>query len=172
MTAAFLLLLLLSVFLRNPHRKKTFLWIGIGLLLFFTNDFIANEAMVMWELPAQPYSVTKKYKLGIVLTGTTITKPHPNDRVYFNKGADRVTHTVCIDAKDMDEVLIFSDWTAKGVVNIDDPLRRFRDLWLNTLDDGERRQLIGIAEEVACVGGEPTLQQADVLQKLKRTLLN
>ena len=77
-----------------------------------------------------------------------------------------------IEARDMDEVMIFSEWTANGVVNLDDPLRRFRDMWLNALDDGERRQLIGIAEEVAGVGGAPTMQQADVLQKLRRTLLN
>lgn len=77
-----------------------------------------------------------------------------------------------IEARDMDEVMIFSEWTANGVVNIDDPLRRFRDMWLNALDGGERRHLIAIAEEVAAVGGEPTMQQMDVLQKLKRTLLN
>jgi uncharacterized SAM-binding protein YcdF (DUF218 family) len=68
--------------------------VALGLLLFFSNDFIANEAILMWELPAQPYAITKRYKLGIVLTGTTITKPYPDDRVYFNRGADRVTHTV------------------------------------------------------------------------------
>lgn len=77
-----------------------------------------------------------------------------------------------IDARDMDEVMVFSDWTANGVVNVDDPIRRFRDMWLKALDDSERRQLIGIAEEVAQVGGEPTMQQADALMKLKRTLLN
>ena len=77
-----------------------------------------------------------------------------------------------IEARDMDEVMVFSDWTANGVVNVDDPIRRFRDMWLKALDDGERRQLIGIAEEVAQVGGEPTMQQADALMKLKRTLLN
>lgn len=98
-----------------------------------------------------------------------------NDKPMYKDMAKEIVRErmkAIIDAKDMDEVLIFSDWTAKGVVNIDDPLRRFRDLWLNALDDGERRQLIAIAEEVAQVGGEPTLQQADVLQKLKRTLLN
>jgi uncharacterized SAM-binding protein YcdF (DUF218 family) len=89
-----ILFLLLAVFSRKPHLKKTFLWMGVGLLLFFSNHFIANEAMIMWELPAKPYSLTKKYELGIVLTGTTMTKPYPNDRVYFDKGADRVTHTV------------------------------------------------------------------------------
>lgn len=86
--------LLLGIFLRKPNRKKTFLWTGVGLLLFFSNHFIANEAILMWELPAKPFAIAPKYELGIVLTGTTMTKPYPNDRVYFNKGADRVTHTV------------------------------------------------------------------------------
>jgi uncharacterized SAM-binding protein YcdF (DUF218 family) len=86
--------LLLGVFLKAAHLRKTFLWIGVGLLVFFSNDFIANEAMHMWELEARPYAVTGNYQIGIVLTGTTISKPYPDDRVYFNKGADRVTHTV------------------------------------------------------------------------------
>lgn len=77
-----------------------------------------------------------------------------------------------IHVKDMDEVLIFADWTAKSVINLDDPVRRFRDMWLTSLDDAERRQLIAIAEDVSAIGGEPTPQQTDAIQKLKRTLLN
>jgi hypothetical protein len=77
-----------------------------------------------------------------------------------------------ISVKDMDEVLIFADWTAKSVVNLDDPVRRFRDMWLTALDETERRQLIDIGEQVAEVGGEPTPQQTDALQKLKRAMLN
>jgi len=77
-----------------------------------------------------------------------------------------------ISVKDMDEVLIFADWTAKSVINLDDPVRRFRDLWLTNLDDIERRQLIAIADEVSLIGGEATPQQTDAIQKLKRTLLN
>jgi hypothetical protein len=77
-----------------------------------------------------------------------------------------------IHADDMDEVLIFADWTAKGVVNVDDPVHRFRDLWLTSLDEAERRQLIGIGEDIAAVGGESTTLQTDALQRLKRALLN
>ena len=77
-----------------------------------------------------------------------------------------------IALRDMDEVLIFADWTAKSVVNLDDAVRQFRDLWLNSLDDGERRQLIDIGQQVAEVGGEPTPQQTDALQTLKRAMLN
>lgn len=77
-----------------------------------------------------------------------------------------------IAAGDMDEVLIFADWTARSVINLDDPVRRFRDMWLKTLDESERRQLIDIGEQVAEIAGEPTVQQTDALQKLKRAMLN
>lgn len=83
---------------------------------------------------------------------------------------DRMRDIIAV--RDMDEVLIFADWTARSVINLDDPVRRFRDLWLTNLDEHERRQLIGIAEDVTKVGGEPTPQQDDALQQLKRALLN
>lgn len=111
--------LLLGMLLRKQHLRKTFLWIGVGLLLFFSNDFIANEAMIMWELPAQPYTATKKYKLGIVLTGTTMYKPYPDDRVYFNKGADRVTHTVQLYKLGHIERILISGGSGR-IVEVDD----------------------------------------------------
>jgi uncharacterized SAM-binding protein YcdF (DUF218 family) len=116
-----IIFLLLAVFVKRPHLKKTFSWIGLGLLLFFCNDFIANEAMSMWELPAKPYAITKKYKLAIVLTGTTITKPYPNDRVYFNKGADRVTHTVELHKRGLAEKILISGGSGRILEANDEP---------------------------------------------------
>lgn len=85
---------LLYIFLRRDRLRKIFFWTGFGMLIFFSNDFIANEAILLWEIPARPFDFVKNYELGIVLTGTTIEKEEPADRVYFAKGADRVTHTV------------------------------------------------------------------------------
>jgi uncharacterized SAM-binding protein YcdF (DUF218 family) len=124
------IMLLLAAFLKNPHRKKTFLWIGLGLLLFFSNDFIANEAMLMWELPAQPYSVTKKYKLGIVLTGTTITKPYPNDRVYFHKGADRVTHTVELYKLGLIEKILISGGSGRIILEDEPEANKYKKVMI------------------------------------------
>ena len=73
---------------------------------------------------------------------------------------------------DMEEVVIFGEWASKNVVNPEDPIRRFRDLWTKALDHDERRQLIGIAEEVAEVGGDRTKEQELALQALRRTLMN
>jgi uncharacterized SAM-binding protein YcdF (DUF218 family) len=85
----------LSVFLKNPKWRKRSFWIGFGMLLFFSNDFIANEVMLAWELKATPMAEMKKqYELGVVLTGVTSGYREPADRVYFQKGADRVTHAL------------------------------------------------------------------------------
>lgn len=73
---------------------------------------------------------------------------------------------------DMDEVLVFADWAVKNVVNPEDPIRRFRDLWSKVLTMDERQELIAVADEVSMVGGEATQEQKHVLQTLRRTLLN
>jgi uncharacterized SAM-binding protein YcdF (DUF218 family) len=112
--------LLLATFTKTPSRRKTFMWIGLGLLFFFCNDFVANEAMMMWELPAKPYAVTRQYKVGIVLTGTTIMKPYPNDRVYFSRGADRVTHTVELYKRGLIKKILISGGVGR-LVTEDEP---------------------------------------------------
>ena len=88
-------LLLLYIFLKNPRWKKRCFWAFVVLFFFFTNDFLAHEVMRAWELPATPFDqIGRKYSLGIVLTGVTMGRREPHDRVYFARGADRVTHAV------------------------------------------------------------------------------
>jgi uncharacterized SAM-binding protein YcdF (DUF218 family) len=99
--------LLASVVIRNARWKKRMFWSGFVLLFFFTNDFIANECMRAWELPPTAISNLQPYKLGIVLTGTTLSL-NPNDRVYFQRGADRVTHTVQLYKEGLLEKILIS----------------------------------------------------------------
>jgi uncharacterized SAM-binding protein YcdF (DUF218 family) len=121
-----IILFLTAAWVKRPRLKKTFFWIALGLLLFFSNDFIANEAITMWEIPARPYAITPKYKLGIVLTGTTMSKPFPNDRVYFNKGADRVTHTVQLYKLGHIERILISGGTGRLVGDADPEADKYR----------------------------------------------
>jgi uncharacterized SAM-binding protein YcdF (DUF218 family) len=82
-------------FIRNPKWKKRLAITGLSLLLLTSNDFITNEVVLLWEPAATPFTqLTKKYKLGILLTGVTKGNMQPDDRVYFQRGADRVTHTL------------------------------------------------------------------------------
>lgn len=75
--------------------RKSLRLTGIGLLLFFSNQFIANEVSLWWELPSKPYTEIKTYNAAIVLTGVVAHRSSgPKDRTYFYIGADRVIHTV------------------------------------------------------------------------------
>lgn len=90
-----ILLLLLSLVLKGNRWRKRTRAAGIVLLFLFSNDFISNEAMRLWEIPATPYAeIQKSYEWGILLTGVTKAETKPYDRVHFSSGADRATHTV------------------------------------------------------------------------------
>jgi uncharacterized SAM-binding protein YcdF (DUF218 family) len=93
LTQVFIFFLLYVVVKKQPWKKR-FLWAGFGLFLFFSNDYISNEIMRAWEVDPKLMSEVKPHEVGIVLTGTTIPFMEPNDRVYFQRGADRVTHTI------------------------------------------------------------------------------
>ncbi len=85
--------ILTSFVIKNEKRKKSLLKFGIILLLFFSNDFIANQAMRTWEIPPVLYtSLKKNYKVGIILTGFTGVDKNYADRVFLR--LDRVTHGV------------------------------------------------------------------------------
>ncbi|MFL5728857.1 MAG: YdcF family protein, partial [Cytophagaceae bacterium] len=76
-----------------PRRKKRFLITGLIMLIFFSNEFIVNEALKLWEVPASSFQEISGYDTAIILTG--IAGEHePRDRVYLDKGSDRVLHTL------------------------------------------------------------------------------
>lgn len=101
--------LIASVWIKKAHLKKRFYWIAFSLLLFFSNEFIANEVMSTWEVEPTPYaSIHKVYNWGIVLTGVTLNDRQPDDRVYFHHGADRVTHTIQLYKKGIIKKIIIS----------------------------------------------------------------
>lgn len=104
--------LIASAIAKKTHLKKRFFWAAFSLLLFFSNDFIANEAMGAWEVKPTLYtSMDKVYDWGIVLTGVTYNDRQPADRVYFNHGADRVMHTIQLYKKGIIKKVIISGGT-------------------------------------------------------------
>ncbi len=89
-------LLLFAIFLRKQSKwKSRCLKVGIGLFFFFTNNFVTNEVVKWWEIPATPYaSMQKKYEYGILLTGVARSEMEPDDRIYLGRGGDRVMQTL------------------------------------------------------------------------------
>jgi uncharacterized SAM-binding protein YcdF (DUF218 family) len=83
-----------SYFCKDKKREMFFFKTGLILLIFFSNRFIINEGISAWEIKPVLFSEVKNYDIGIVLTGVTNPRQIPRDRVNFDKGADRVLHTV------------------------------------------------------------------------------
>lgn len=87
-------LIILSIWLKNKAWQKRCLLTGLILLMFFSNQYIANRVMVWWEADPVPFSEIDNYDVAIVFSGVTKGSKTPRDRVYFSEGADRITHTL------------------------------------------------------------------------------
>ena len=88
-----ILIVMGAIFLKKKWGKRS-LWTGIFLLWFFSNSFIANQAMLAWEPDFKDFNAIENHEIGIVLTGVTNMSKTAYDRTFFNKGADRVTHAL------------------------------------------------------------------------------
>ena len=67
---------------------------GIGLLLFFSNPFLINEALLAWEPEAVLMKDVSVYDAGIVLTGVTEVNKSPHDRVHYREGSERILDAI------------------------------------------------------------------------------
>lgn len=88
-----------AIFLKNKAKRKT---AGIVLILFLFlmgNTPFVNYLMTKWEMPPQSFAVIPDSSTAIILTGVTLLHKKPYDRVYFSKGADRVTQAVALYRK-------------------------------------------------------------------------
>ena len=87
-------LLIFSLITKNPKRKKRTFITSIILLLFFSNSFILDNVMRLWEVPAIKESEMKEgYDVGIVLGGM-LSYDSQLDRLQFSKGADRILQAI------------------------------------------------------------------------------
>jgi uncharacterized SAM-binding protein YcdF (DUF218 family) len=93
LTIISLLIVIGAIYLKKKWGKRS-LWTGIILLWFFSNQFIANQAMLAWEPEFKEFSKVENHEIGIVLTGVTNLSKTAYDRTFFNKGADRITHAL------------------------------------------------------------------------------
>ena len=108
------LLLALGMLFKNKGWGKRLLMLGFFMLVFFSNEFIANEVMLWWEMRPTPFdSLHQTYDYGVLLTGVTSTDKQPSDRVYFHHGADRVVHTVELYKKGIIRHVIVSGGTGR-----------------------------------------------------------
>ena len=87
-------LLLFSLFSKNTLlKRKTFVASVISLFLF-SNTFVFEEVMRLWEIPGTQYNqLDSTYEAGIVLGGM-MRKDNELDRIQFYRGSDRLMQCI------------------------------------------------------------------------------
>jgi uncharacterized SAM-binding protein YcdF (DUF218 family) len=149
---------LFSWLVKNLKWKKRSFIAATVMLLFFSHDFIANEVMHAWEIEARPIASMKKYKLAIVLTGTTANQLL-NDRVYFTKGADRVTHTIQLYKEGKIKKILISGGSGKISGESEPEANKFQRVML----------LMGVPEQDIMIENE-TRNTGESAQQVKKIL--
>lgn len=83
------ILMILGFFIKKGRYKKRLLIAATAVLLFFTNTFIADEAMRLWEMPATKTSELRQYNTAVILGGMSGWDPQFK-RVQFYQTNDRL----------------------------------------------------------------------------------
>jgi uncharacterized SAM-binding protein YcdF (DUF218 family) len=121
---------ILFVFVKSQPWKKRFFWTGFVLLIFFSNDFISNEIMRVWEVDTKPFNEVQRHQVGIVLTGSTLPFIQPDDRVYFGRGADRVTHSIQLYKLGLIKKILISGGSGRLLVQDEPEANKFKKVML------------------------------------------
>lgn len=88
-----IMLFAFALFSKNEERKRKGLKWGFILLLFFSNAFIFNEFVRLWEYPATEYENVEAHSVGIVLGGMSSYDPSIQ-RPQFYRGVDRLLQAI------------------------------------------------------------------------------
>ena len=99
----------ISIFIKHTTWKKRIRITVIALIILFTNGFLTNEIVRLYETPVTPLSnIKKKYEWGIVLTGVTSLNKPIDDRVYISSSPDRVNHSFMLYKKGIIKKILIS----------------------------------------------------------------
>ncbi len=84
-------LLLFSLFSKKPPRKRKSLLAAVILILFFSNHFIFNQIVRLWEVKTiTADQIEEPYDIGILLGGYSNSQILPrSDRMNFSNSANR-----------------------------------------------------------------------------------
>lgn len=107
-------LLFFSFFLRNEIYKKRFLLSAIVLFYICSNHLVVNTIIQAWEHSPIHLPKGQLYDVAIVLTGITDNIKKPQDRVYFSKGAERITTPLIFYKKGIVKKILISGGTGSS----------------------------------------------------------
>ncbi len=90
-----LLVLALFYFKKNIKKSRKFLIAALLLFYLFSNSFIIDELMRVWEIKVtKTEDLASNYKVGIVMGGGILTYDFENDRRTYRNNIDRVLQAI------------------------------------------------------------------------------
>ena len=114
------LVILMAILIRSKLWKKRLIYSGLGLFILFSNPYLSNIAMTAWEGSPTPIHQLIPQDIGVVLTGITNRYKQPNDRVYTQRGADRILHAIQLYKLDLIKKILISGGSGKLIDNSTD----------------------------------------------------
>lgn len=107
-------LLIWALLTKNPKRRRNLLLTSVLLLYLFSNSFLLDEVMRVWEMPqliSDGYRIennNKTYDYAIVLGGVTTYYDKKNEQIGFNRSVDRLMQAVKLYKKGKVKKIIFT----------------------------------------------------------------
>ncbi len=89
----FILLLLSLIFLKSKKKSKLFLILSVLFFYLFSNRFLADEVMRLWEMPITE-EVKDEYDAGILLGGGMVNVDNKTNKLIFSHNTDRFLQTI------------------------------------------------------------------------------
>ena len=90
-----IILMFVALFCRKPKIKKISLIVSLSILLIFTNPFIINIFLKIWDPTPVAISSMPTYDVGILLGGFSCHIPE-TDNIKLNDAGDRLWQTVML----------------------------------------------------------------------------
>lgn len=89
-----IILLALALLYKNPKKKRRLLFFTVLTLLLFSNPYIGDEMIRIWEKPNKLHRTEARYAAGILLCGDIVDYETNTDRMIFRSGSDRLLQTI------------------------------------------------------------------------------
>jgi uncharacterized SAM-binding protein YcdF (DUF218 family) len=102
-----------AFWVKDKNKKQTASIILILLLIVPSNTPLVNFLFKQWEMPPQSLDSIPPQSTAIILTGITKLNKKPYDRIFFSKGADRVTQALMLYRKGKIKKIIITGGSGK-----------------------------------------------------------
>ncbi|NSW45199.1 MAG: YdcF family protein [Bacteroidales bacterium] len=103
------LLLIFAIFTKKPKRQKKLLIITFIVFYLFSNNFILDEVMRLWEKPPVKIDANKNhYTYVVVLGGVMSYYDTKNHQIGFNRSVDRLMQGIKMLNQKIADTLIFT----------------------------------------------------------------